>query len=90
MTHQLAEKLRAFADQAETSLAAAANALAPKLREAAEDAEHKLEAWTTAVDHWVEVHFTAAAGGAREEAGAAYRLAVTKAHELLDEVKAHL
>lgn len=60
----------------------------PKLRAAADDVEHKLEAWTSEVDRWVELHFDAEAEKVREEAGAAYREAVKVAHDLIAKAKA--
>lgn len=82
MTTHLVNKLEALATKLETNVSAEIAEYAPRLRVAAADAAHKLEAWTAAVDHWVELHFQEAAEKAREEAGAAYRAAVTFAHNL--------
>lgn len=88
MTSQLSTKLRELATYAHTHADALVQEYGPKLDAAAEDVSHKLEAWTNAVDHWVETHFEPEAEKLRGEAGAAYRLATTKAHELMDEAKA--
>ncbi|HLZ23649.1 MAG TPA: hypothetical protein VKQ30_16180 [Ktedonobacterales bacterium] len=90
MTIQLIDKLKNFATAAEGMLTTKAKELAPKLHAAADDLEHKLEAWTSSVDHWVETHFTPEAEKLREQAGADYRAAVAEAHKLVDEAKTHL
>jgi len=90
MTVQLIEKLKNFAIAAEGTISEKAKELAPKLHAAADDLEHKLEAWTSSVDHWVETHFTPEAEKLRQEAGAEYRAAVAEAHKLVDEAKTHL
>lgn len=90
MTNQLIVKLGTLSVSVATHFKEEARAFEPQLMAAAEDVGHKLEAWTSAVDHWVETHFEPEAEKLREEAGAAYRLAVTKAHELIDAAKAHL
>lgn len=90
MTTELATKLRNFGVAAEGSITAEARVLAPKLHEAAADVEHKLHDWTSAVDAWVEAHFSDETTTLRHAAGAAYRAAVAEAHKLIDEAKAHL
>lgn len=82
MTSQLVTKLETLAHSLQSNVSAEIAEYAPKLRTAASDLEHKLESWTTAVEHWVELHFTEVAEKAREEAGAAYREAVKVAHDL--------
>ncbi len=85
MTSQLVTKLETLAHQLQANASAEIAAYAPRLRAAASDLEHKLEGWTSAVEHWVELRFDEASERAREEAGALYRAAVAEAHKLHDE-----
>lgn len=88
MTSQLVTKLVNLAHQLKTNADTEIAAYSPKLHAVAADLEHTLEAWTSSVDHWVELHFTPEAEKLRQEAGALYRATVQKAHELLAEASA--
>lgn len=90
MTTTLIARLGNLATAVQAHASEEVRLLAPKLRAAADDIEHKLEAWTAAVDAWAEAHFTTEAQKVREDAGEAYRNVVQDAHKLIDEAKAHL
>lgn len=90
MTTTLIARLGNLATAVQAHATEEVRELAPKLRATAEDVEHCLEAWTSAVDAWADAHFKEAAHATQENAGAAYRTVVAKAHELIDEAKAHL
>lgn len=90
MTNQLIEKLGTLSASVAEHVEADVRAYEPKLKAAAEQLGHRLESWTSAVEHWVELHFTPEAERLREEAGAAYRVAVMDAHTLIDRLKARL
>lgn len=83
MTIQLVNRLNTLATGASAEFG-------PKLAAAAADLEHKVEAWTSAVDAWVEAHFSVAAEHVRIVAGEEYRQAVREAHDLIARVKATL
>lgn len=90
MTNQLIVKLGTLSVSVANHVAILVQAYEPRLKAAAEDLDHRLEAWTNAVDAWAEGHFEPELEHAREAAGVAYRLAVKEAHVLIDEVKARL
>jgi hypothetical protein len=88
MTTALVLKLQNLATALEHNVSADIAAYTPKLRSIAADVEHKLEAWTSAVDEWVAREFHTETVAARHKAGAAYRSAVQEAHSLLTEAAA--
>lgn len=90
MSDQFIQKLGTLSVSAATHVDAAVREYEPKLKAAAENIGHTLHVWLDAVDAWVESHFEPEAEKLREQAGGAYRAAVVEAHQLADEVKAHL